>query len=353
VNAAWTSREIGLAMLAQIRTRADKVKERTVRGAKVADFNAYWRGGDDLNARLFVDKGAVHDVKEGRTYNGRDFADLCGMTLPEMMEAAGLVSEEERAPKASTTPDALTPDEVNAAWAKLRPTGAEPWLLARGIPSPLSSVESGFAYITEADACPSSVRWWVRQQLEERGPAVVAPIRSARRPLVCSLHLRFLSGGRRHLLRAPLTDEGAPVGYGFAHAAARAELVVLTEGMADTWVGEALARDDPRVLVVGAVDVAGLLSWGRYLSEQGRGRVVVVPHLDKDKAGRLVINDNAVVAVKEMRRHRPAALWSWPRAMDALEPTAPKIHQARDLADMARLASWDALRGAFLTEVRG
>jgi len=354
----WRPEDIGQAMLAVARSHADKVKERTVKGAKVADFNAWWRGGDDLNARLFIDVGAVHDVREGVTHNGKDFARLCGLSFVEMMEQAGPAAGGEGAQQrrdAAPRKDeaALLPEDVHKAWATLEPDGAEPWLLERGIPSPLAMVESGFALLSEehADRLPSSVRWWAQRKLREHGPAIVAPIRSARRNLVCSLHLRFKSGERLHLLNASMADEGAPLGYGFASAAARAELVVLTEGMADTWVGEALARTTSHAVVVGAVDVAGFSKWAPYLAKHGSGRVIVIPHLDTDKqSGTLFISEHASEAVASMRRRR-ATLWNWPRVMDALEPDAPDIYRARDLADVARLAPWSALQRVFLKEV--
>ncbi len=377
---------MGDAMLAAVRDRATTVKEH--RDGTV-DFNAWWRDGDDLNVRLWPSKGAVHDVKTGETMNAKTFADVAlGLSLPEMMAHYGLLDTAADRLNRARVPVVDAPVELqanheeqkpapdlSAAWARIvegdfhhtpefavavdgGAARAARWLVGRGFPDDVRGLVEFTTLAPEHLAeLPDGMARHAEAMGREHGPCLLAPLRSVADNKVRGIHCRPLDGSAgRHLSGSRLKTDAGPTAYGLAGAARRMGLVVLTEGLADTFAAGAWLRGHPAA-VVGAPDVAGFGRLAADLVEhplEGR-RVVLVPHLDDDKK----LRDKAAAAVRLMREAGiRSALFDWPGFLDSLkaagEPDAFKV--VRDLADApkhAQSATWEALRTIFLDTLTG
>ena len=364
----WTSADMGEAMLDAVRQRANKVSKRNKKGD--VDCNAWWRGGDDLSVRIFVSTGSAHDLVEGKTYNAKDFARIAlGMTLPEMMDSYRLSSPSPIMAAHGIEPDAErpAPGVVATAWAALEArqvddNTARRWMQGRGIPPAL--VRSGFAILDAAavvDLAEAAAALWLRRYAVA---AVVAPLRSARTGKVSSLQARAfqptdddVKNKRTRMAVGRLSDDDeTPRTFGHPELARTGRMVLLVEGMADTWAAEALTAGVDGVVVVGAVGAGVIPKVAGWLASGKARRVVVVRHLDRiDGDG--VGQSNADAAVRALDPR--ASHFRWPdflRALRALgADAAPHIKDGFDLADACRIAShldFDDVAGAFLTVIR-
>jgi hypothetical protein len=106
------------------------------------------------------------------------------------------------------------------------------------------------------------LRTWLKSRLRERGPAVVFPLRSLARDVVCNLHIRYLRDGRRDLLRgAGLRDGDTPIVFGRAHTSP-----VTVVGGLEAWLA---ARARGEVSAVGALDDLARDDVAAWLRAQG------------------------------------------------------------------------------------
>lgn len=344
----WTAADYGEAMLSAVRTHAAKAEERH-RDA-VVDFNAWWRGGDDLSVRLFMDKACAHDIVERRRIHARDLAGILGLSLPAFMEAYGRASTgEKRTRPASPLPareaQRPPPAVVAAAWDELcaRRTGddlAARWLAGRGI-NP-AHIRSGFATLDApaiAALADAPAAGWLRAHA---GAAIVAPFRSMRSGDVAALQARAFTprdkADKRRTVGRLADDDGTPRAYGLAGLTRGARLVLLVEGMLDTLAAEGLTRL-AGVAVVGADSAGSLVRCAQWLASVARpSRVVVVRHLDgvdTDGTGQ-VKADEAVRTLGSRASH-----FQWAAFARALRPhidLAPHLDAGLDLADVMRLA---------------
>lgn len=386
----WSGVDFGAAMACAVRERAELIAERTHRGAPVLDFNAWWRGGDDANARLFLETGSVHDVKTGETLNARDFARTAlGLTLPEMMAQFGPTSGRAALPQRAVPaakprrtfdaagawealaeraygPQASSDDEESHA----APDDAAAFLIGRGFPANVRELaESGFA-VLDAGMVESLRGVVARDWLEAHvGAALVTPMRSAATNRVEALDLRaFKPRDRDDKRRGPgshVDDDGAPRGYGLAGAALRAELLVLCEGSADTLAAEMMLRSDPSAVVVGAHGAKDLETWATWLvAQRFNGRVVVVRHLDGKTIGDVgpgQLHAKAAGTILCAARACSAARFRWGALGRALAAQGlnikPHIAQGFDLADVVALAAraalpWTTLSSTFSDTLR-
>ena len=270
---------------------------------------------------------------------------------------------------------------VADAWERLASAPAARavmWLATeRGFPlNARKLLESGFAYVDaeSVDMFPTAMRHFVAWHIGQHGPCVAAPIRSSATNLVESIHLRPIGGGkhsRKHLKGIPLVDgNGSPRGYGFAGAATRSPVVVVCEGMVDTWAAEAMV-DGAKVAAVGAVDAGAFAVWAKFLPGAVMGgRIVLVPHLDGETLGG---DGTSQRAVKEAARVMRAAgakvsVFPWGHFFSLLERLVADLRshlgkpRGFDLGDVVRLAAsrrvpfietTEAFRCALMEAVRG
>jgi hypothetical protein len=239
-----------------------------------------------------------------------------------------------------------------------------PWPTLRLIDLLRSGVK--YAEPLSVDAIPARCRNWGQRFLREHGPAIVAPLRSARTGRVENLHLRCLSGERRFLRDVSLRDEdGAPRGYGRAGDAIATKLLVLTEGLVDTLAAEALLADDPGCVAAGAASVVEFKTWATFLAtEHLGGEVIVISHLDRENKNDLTDTGlhargpgqrAAVVTVRALRaagvRARVFPWWTFFALLVRAGLPEAKEH-VRDLGDALRAARgrtpWASLRYCFL-----
>jgi hypothetical protein len=242
---------------------------------------------------------------------------------------------------------------------------ARSWLVReRGLPAN-ARLDAGAATATvdNLDAWPAHARGWVGKQLRERGPALAAPLRSARTNVVEGLALRFLTpgDGPKCLTVAGLSHrdaDGAPRGYGGAGAALRADLVVLVEGMTDTLTAGELLWPRHDAIAVGAIAVGSLKHWAEWLGQRQHGRVILVPDLDRgvDKDAPPTAEGTGQAATKDCAsRIRLAGVradvFRWGTYLDSLADAGvpdATVDRVKDLNDSARLGvPWPALRECF------
>jgi len=368
---ALQSADLGAAMLAAV--RANAAVARAGRGDSV-DFNAYWRGGERPKVRLWPALGAWRDIRTGEGGGAIAFAAKHGLSLPDFLrryaqaqcqpcnlapsaparsEGAWKSGEAYRTWEALVT-EFLAPCGacgacVDGVGSECRPDNpARRWLSEqRGFPSQ-ARIETGVATATTANLAvwPESAQAWVARALRARGPALVAPLRSARTNIVGGLVLRFLNppAGVSKCLLLPGTrtadEDGSPRGYGWAGAIRGARTVILCEGLVDTLAAQALTLAMDRVVVAGAFCVAALNpesgSWGRFLAAEVEGDVIVVPHLDGGSQRARGAGQDACAALVSYlaRRGRSARPFQW----TPLLRQAPRdVHGIGDLADAVKI----------------
>lgn len=376
----WSGPDYGEAMARVVRERASVVKERSVRGEAVLDSNAFWRGGDDLNARLYLAKGVVHDVKLDVTMKAVEFArEVLGCTLTEMMAQFGPGStrtvparrvEIEREARTDERP----PYDVPRGWkhilervatAQAAPDVALAFYVERGFPRNLRDLTlSGFELLDERLARELRDHFNSPWFAAHKRAAVVTPMRSASTGRVERIDVRAfkpLGKDKRKCVGKHRDDDGSPRGYGWCHEARRGELVVLLEGAADNLAAEAMLHEHfPRAVAVGAHSAGELSTWASWLVERGfKGRVVIVPHWDgasisADGAGQ---TSAAAAAQILFKAKTPVALFRWDTFGRALIPHGlnirPHMEAGFDLADAVKLAAgasiaWPTLTSAFI-----
>jgi len=250
-------------------------------------------------------------------------------------------------PEQIAMPDAV----VAAAWSALElrqgdESPAAQWLQTRGIPPAL--VRSGFGTldaVAVADLADAPAAPWLRRHVDS---AIVAPFRSARTGGVFALQCRALSprgdDEKRRTVGTLSDDDGTPRAYGRPDLARTAAVIVLVEGMADTFAAEAITTGLD-VVVVGANNANALCDVAEWLAGHPC-RVVVVPHLD----GKKLSPDG-----KGQEQARSAAALVGGRVFrwGAFALRLPAVRERMacpeglDLAEAVKLSGIDAARSAF------
>lgn len=279
-------------------------------------------------------------------------------------------------PPPPPSPAAWAEGAAAATWERLegrQVDGAARYLEGRGIPPAL--VRSGFAFLDAGavelvlaglspawlDEAPDPARPGVaRRQTVPRwlrrhqGAALVVPLRSAATGRVEALHVRAFKprgpSDKRRALGKLKDDDGTPRGYGLAGDAQGAAVLVLVEGMADTLAAEAMVRDVPGAVVVGADSAGALETWAAWLAQhRPAGRVVVVCQVDARNAGQKA----ARAAREALQRGRvPCPAFDWLELVRGIRSRGVGLDElARregfDLADVLAFAPFAAARDAF------
>lgn len=253
---------------------------------------------------------------------GRDFVDVLTW-LAAYLGVTGTVT-------ATVTVDArltLEPATITAEWSALESrqmadNAATRWLLGRGVSAQL--VRSGFAVLdggTVSALRDAPAIGWLRYNV---GAAIVAPLRSLRTGDVCALQGRVFKVSDPKFKRAvvgQLRDgDKTPRVFGDVRHLRSARVVVLVEGMADTWAGEALTAGVDGVVVIGASSADTMPDVATWLAEHTSAHTVVVRHLDNPDA---VEPDKQGVGQKKAREAeeilgRRGSKFHWPNFRRAL-----------------------------------
>jgi hypothetical protein len=368
----WAPEDYGRAIEAAVLSHASpKCVKR--KGDRVW-FNGFWRGGDDPNCVAHCRDGNWSDMKTGEHGIARDFAALAfGISVTEFMERFGpgqgpraIRDERPRAPVARC------PWDVDALWDRIlgampdpRSDPATRWLTAvRGFPPQADAVvASGHASVSRGQVglFPGKLRRWIARRVEITSHMIAAPIRHAGTGRVENIQFRTLvqptdpdDNGRRFLPDAFLSDpaDGTPYGYGDPYRALRADVVVLVEGMADTFAAEGFLRDHPECAAVGAISASTFGHWARYLRKKTRGQVVVACQLDKpDAKGMRVGIERAAELVDTLRAVGvPCSFFDWSRFLWAAGDARADV---KDLGDAVQRFGWDSAKAAFVATLGG
>ena len=267
---------------------------------------------------------ALVGIAQGHTLplRGRDFVDVLTW-LAAYLGVTGTVT-------ATVTVDArptLEPATIAAEWSALESrqtadSAATRWLLRRGISAQL--VRSGFAVLDSATVGAlrdAPAIGWLRYNV---GAAIVAPVRSLRTGDVCALQGRVFKVSDPKFKRAvvgQLRDgDKTPRVFGDVKHLRSARVVVLVEGLADTWAGEVLTAGVDGVVVVGASSADTMPDVATWLAEHTSAHIVVVRHLDNPDA---VEADKQGVGQKKAREAeevlgRRGSRFHWPNFRRAL-----------------------------------
>jgi hypothetical protein len=370
----WQPEDFGRAMEAAVLQHA-RPKCLKRKGDRVW-FNGFHRGGDDPNCVVDVRSGNWSDLKTGEHGIARDFAAVFfGCGVAEFMERWGpnpmsgpraARSEGPRAPVARCRWDvpALW-DRLVGAMPEQRTDPATRWLTAiRGFPPQASDlIPSGFVTIGRGQVAlfPDELQGWIRRLVAKVGILIAAPLRDAATGEVENIQFRAIApppdlddNGRRWLPDASLSDpeDGTPRGYGDVYRALRADVVVVVEGMADTFCGESWMLEHGEVAVVGVASSSTFVHWQRFLARKPRGRVVVACQLDKpDRNGMRVGIERAAEMVTALdKKGVRCAFFDWSRFLWAMSlPT--KNPPIKDLGDAQKLVGWGPAKAAFVAAV--
>ncbi len=267
---------------------------------------------------------ALVGIAQGHTLplRGRDFVDVLTW-LGAHIGVTGTVT-------ATVTVDArptIEPATIAAEWGALESrqtadSAAARWLLGRGISAQL--VRSGFAVLDGATVGAlrdAPAIGWLRYNV---GAAIVAPLRSLRTGGVCALQGRVFKVSDPKFKRAvvgQLRDgDKTPRVFGDVKHLRSARVVVLVEGLADTWAGEVLTAGVDGVVVVGASSAEAMPDVAAWLAENTSAHIVVVRHLDNPDA---VEADKQGVGQKKAREAeevigRRGSRFHWPNFRRAL-----------------------------------
>lgn len=370
--------QLGAAMVAAARSNAASFLQR--RDGSV-EFNAWWRGGENLKVRVWPDRATWKDIKSSVGGGARDFAQAAlGCSLAEMLTryGDGVVQPAARPPATVARESLWAPGEAQACWfAHLKTTtptqmdGVCRWLLkTRGIPAPPASgmvptqVERIPAVELPGDTHPT-VQAWAAEQERRGGRSVLLPLWSTA-GLVEGLVMRFAKpppGGKKSLNLKGLTRRAdRPVAFGYPHRLKRAVAALVVEGAPDLWALEALCApylalascyDRNGVAVLGMDGNAGLKDWVKPLASSGLREVVFIPQLDAVGLDSMKAAAEAVAALGTSAR-----LMGWePLLQETLGcGVANRPDGFKDLADLTRLAHQnsvplDTLRNAFFRAI--
>lgn len=349
--------DIGAAMVAAAHAAGVRVFERRDGSVECA---AWFRGGDGARKlRIWQSKGAAHDIVTGTTYNGHTFARAIGLSsLDELMRRHGRTtsapttktqarSQTERAAAVKREPQIPSEDTVSLAWknalesAGFDESPAGRWLAQRGIPAHLT--RSGFVTLDagmadELQAAPA--RGFLLQHVDT---SLVAPIRSASTGAVCALQVRAFdkkANPKRVFVGRMSDEDGTPRAYGRPDLAPSASVVVLVEGMADTFAAEAMTAGVDGLQVVGADSAGALSKIATWLQGHSKARVVIVRHVDKKEQGEGVGQAAADEASKILGVRAVHLGWApFAKALRTLRvDMGPLVADGFDLADVLRVA---------------
>jgi hypothetical protein len=352
---SWAPGDFGNAMASWVQAHAREPRQ-TPDGIT---SEAWYRGGDNPSSlRVWATKGTWSDARAGIGGGAKSFAaTVAGMPLRSLMSWATGAQDASYGPRLpcpmpGPPPVSLAPQgDAEDAWrlvmdaADADATAA--YLLGRGIDAAL--VETGAALVASPRGMPPGL-----QRFASDGPAVFAPLRSARTNRIMAIQGRAVTGAARVMSGKAADDDGVPRAYGWPGAASRARVVVLVEGMVDTMAAAAALRDDADVVTVGAYNDRALgRSIPSYWAAVGlSASVVIVPDLDPVDGEGLTALGNGQRFAREARRTLAGAgisarIFAWGAFLGSLLDHIHDPERVKDLADVASFTGWASFSSAF------
>jgi len=340
--------EVGDAMARCVEHLASVYKHTRKQGSDAIDFVPWWRESDSTSATLFIAKASIHDIKLGETHNGKEFAALIGLTLPQLIAQYGRLDlgpavragrpvesrwegarEAYEAAVARTWGDGGTAQEAGDGGAGL-PDDAVAFLRRKGC-SIIAPRDLPIAML-DAEAVrdlPQNLRHFASQRV---GRAIITPLVGLRSGEIRALSIRAFDGDKR--TAGSISAWGESLVFGTPLASSRAAQVVLTEGATDALSIMSRVRSDARVVALGAYAVSTMADTAAQLALTLRpdARLVIIADIDLDSGIGL---RGAVAAMGLANEARPgcAALFNWPRALDVLSlPEDGEPARAFDIA---------------------
>lgn len=330
------------------------------KGAKIY-ANGWWRDGGHPNVVFNIEEGNWCDLKTGEHGGVKEFArTVFGMTLPVFMDRFGCCDSR---PINTETPKPQRTDMADL-WEQLSCANAalpSRWLAtARGFPVNCASlIDSGFACVNRQSISvwPADLQRWVRARIFENGTHIAIPLRDAITGMVVNIHLRPLKDvdGKRFVPGCSLFchETKSPRAYGFAGAAQRAELLIITEGAVDAMTAEGFCRHLPSVVVVGCPSATMMPRWSDFLCQPGRPRprrTIIVPHLDPPSGDPRFPGRAGQRAAAKLLAHLqlasiPGEMFEWD-IFRMFTSTA-----ANDVNEATCAAGWQRSKTAFLTAI--
>ncbi len=357
--------DLSYAMLQAIQQSANR-RCLSHHGNKLS-FNGFWRSGNNQNVCAWLDKATWHDIKTGHGGGCKEFAKVAfNMTLPQFMLKFGNVNKKDNndfledidiaaafagagKEHARARPELSKPvDDVWQALSKNTNSKTDPaaeWLSKeRGFEEPRRHLGSGFANLSEDDIkLFEPIHHSLIKQRLALSPQLVVPIRGVHSDAVKNLFFRSMGKVDKSEKTRLLTGAGgwkdpdeSPRAFGFPHLIEDFPNLVLFEGMADYFAGEALLAFEEKWLPIGASNAEGLNKWALWLSKSKySGQVVIVYQLDPDSQGELTAEEiGPSMAVKAMQTLKDSSIrarfFNW---QFYLNNTTSKPETISDIAD--------------------